>query len=158
MVWVIGIAVLALLIISVWFRKVAIGVIILAVLVGSLIYFLSEREEERALSRIPFAELDFENVTLKPNYSGYSLSGRIKNNSQEFTLKQVKLLITLQDCTGAPDARKCVTVGESHESVNLNIPSNQARDFEKVLYFPGGNLKFLGELEWSYSVSGIKGE
>jgi len=89
MVWVIGLIVLILLIVSAWFRKVAVSVIIVTGVVGSLIYVLNEREEERALSRISLAELDFENVALKPSYSGYKLSGRIKNNSQEFTLKQV---------------------------------------------------------------------
>ncbi|HRN81347.1 MULTISPECIES: hypothetical protein [Nitrosomonas] len=158
MVWVIGLIVLILLIVSAWFRKVAVSVIIVTGVVGSLIYVLNEREEERALSRIPLAELDFENVALKPSYSGYKLSGRIKNNSQEFTLKQVNLLIIMQDCTGTPDSQDCVTIGESHENMDLNIPPGQARDFEKSLYFPGGNLKLLGKLEWNYSVSGIKGE
>ncbi|CAD85110.1 MULTISPECIES: hypothetical protein [Nitrosomonas] len=158
MVWVIGLIVLILLIVSAWFRKVAVSVIIVTGVVGSLIYVLNEREEERALSRISLAELDFENVALKPSYSGYKLSGRIKNNSQEFTLKQVNLLIIMQDCTGTPDSQDCVTIGESHENMDLNIPPGQARDFEKSLYFPGGNLKLLGKLEWNYSVSGIKGE
>ncbi|MBC6961814.1 MAG: hypothetical protein DWB48_03500 [Nitrosomonas sp.] len=158
MVWVIGLIVLILLIVSAWFRKVAVSVIIVTGVVGSLIYVLNEREEERALSRIPLAELDFENVALKPSYSGYKLSGRIKNNSQEFTLKQVNLLITMRDCIGTPDSQDCVTIGESHENMDLNIPPGQARDFEKSLYFPGGNLKLLGKLEWNYSVSGIKGE
>ncbi|WP_350283762.1 hypothetical protein [Nitrosomonas sp.] len=158
MIWIIGFIVLILLVISAWFRKVAVSVIIVTGIVGSLVYFLNEREEERALSRIPLAELDFENVTLKPNYSGYKLSGRIKNNSQEFTLKQVNLLIIMQDCTGAPDSQDCVTVGESHENMDLNIPPGQARDFEKSLYFPGSGPKLLGKLEWSYSVSEIKGE
>lgn len=97
-------------------------------------------------------------MALKPSYSGYKLSGRIKNNSQEFTLKQVNLLITMRDCIGTPDSQDCVTIGESHENMDLNIPPGQARDFEKSLYFPGGNLKLLGKLEWNYSVSGIKGE
>lgn len=158
MVWVIGLIVLILLIVSAWFRKVAVSVIIVTGVVGSLIYVLNEREEERALSRISLAELDFENVALKPSYSGYKLSGRIKNNSQEFTLKQVNLLITMRDCIGTPDSQDCVTIGESHENMDLNIPPGQARDFEKSLYFPGGNLKLLGKLEWNYSVSGIKGE
>lgn len=158
MVWVIGFIVLILLVISAWFRKVAVGMIIIIGIVGGLVYFLNEREEERALSRIPLAELDFENVALEPNYSGYKLAGRIKNNSQEFTLKQVDLLITVQDCTGAPDSQDCVTIGESHENMDLNIPPGQARDFEKYLYFSGGDLKLLGKLEWNYVVSGIKGE
>lgn len=78
MVWVIGLIVLILLIVSAWFRKVAVSVIIVTGGGRSLIYVLNEREEERALSRISLAELDFENVALKPSYSGYKLSGRIK--------------------------------------------------------------------------------
>lgn len=50
MVWVIGLIVLILLIVSAWFRKVAVSVIIVTGVVGSLIYVLNEREEERALS------------------------------------------------------------------------------------------------------------
>jgi hypothetical protein len=141
-----------------WFRKVAVGIIAFAAVVGSLVYFLNEREEDRSLSRISLEELAFENVTLKPSHSGYKLSGRIKNDSQAFTLKQIDLLITMKDCKGESDSQECVTIGESNENMYLNIPPGQARDFEKPLYFPGGELKFLGKLEWNYSVSQIKGE
>lgn len=158
MVWVIGIIVLILLMVSAWFRKVAVGAIIVAAVVGSLVYFLNEREEERSFSRISLSDLDFKNIALKPEHSGYRLSGRIKNNSGEFTLKQVDLVITMQDCTDAANSVDCVTIGESRENMDLNIPPGQARDFEKLLYFSGGNPRILGRLEWNYSVSRIKGE
>ncbi len=152
-----------LMILSVWFRKVAVGVMIFGVVVGAFVYFLNEREDERSLARIQLSELEFENVTLTPGYSRYKLSGRIKNNSPEFSVKRVDLLVTVQDCTdepdaGEPDVRECVTIGESYEEVDLDIPPGQARDFEKSLYFPGGGLKLLGEVEWNYTVSQIRGE
>lgn len=159
MVWlVIGIVVLILLVLSTYFRKIAATAIVIIGLVGGLAYFLNEYAEERSLSRITAAELDFRNVTVKPGHSGYNLAVRVQNNSSEFTLKQVGLRLAMQDCTGEGDARDCVTIGESDVSMDLNIPPGQARDVEKTLYFSGSPPKILGELEWSYSVSKIKGE
>ena len=158
MAWIVGIVVLILLVVSAGFRKFALGLVVLASAVGGFFYLQNESEKSRALSRIPLSELVFENVTLKPDYSNYELSGRLKNNSARFTLKQVNLLVTMQDCTGESRSQNCVTIGEGEEDMYLSIPPGQARDFNKSVYFSGGTLSPNGHFEWHYSVSQIKGE
>ncbi|NMG42866.1 hypothetical protein GPA22_03830 [Aromatoleum toluvorans] len=158
MAWLLGIAVLVLLVVSSGFRKFALGLVALTVAGGGLLYIQSELEQSRSLSRIAISELAFENVALKPEYSGYKLSGRIMNNSTNYTLKQVKLVVTMQDCTGATGSQNCITIGESSEYLYLGIPPVQARDFEEPVYFAGRGLNPKGHLQWSYSVSEIRGE
>lgn len=157
MKWLIGIVVLVLLVVSVRFRKFVLGLIALAAAVGGVVYLINEREESRSLSRIPVSQLMFENAMLTPDYSGYKMSGRIRNTSTQFTLKEVRYIVTLQDCTGESSSKKCITIGESSEGVSLPIPPGQARDFEDSVYL-GGTLKPQARLEWHYVVSQTKGE
>jgi hypothetical protein len=82
-----------------------------------------------------------ENVTLKPDYSSYKMSGRIKNNSRKFTLKQVAFVVTMQDCAGESTSKNCITIGEGNGSVYLGIPPGQARDFGESIYFSGGVME-----------------
>lgn len=157
MKWLIGIVVLVLLVVSVRFRKFVLGLVALGAAVGGVVYLMKEREESRSLSRIPVSQLTFENVMLTPDYSGYKISGRIKNTSAQFTLKEVRYIVTMQDCTGESPSKNCVTIGESKETVYLNVPPGQARDFEDSVYL-GGTLKPKARLEWHYVVSQTKGE
>ena len=152
MAWLIGIVVLVLLVASAGFRKFALGLVALGAVVGGVVYLNNEYEESRSLSRIPVSNLVFENVTLNPDYSSYKISGRIKNNSAKFTLKQVTFVVTMKDCADASPSQNCLTIGEDSESVYLNVPPGQARDFEDSVYFSGGTLKPKGRLEWSYLV------
>lgn len=153
MAWVIAIVVLVLLVVSAGFRKLALGLVVIAVVGGVIAYLYGQAEEKQSLTRIPVSQLVFENVRLNPDYSSYKLSGRIKNNSAQFTLTKLVFAITMQDCTGDVSARNCVTIGETNESVYLTVPPGQARDFQDSVYFSGGALKPKGRLEWNYSVS-----
>jgi hypothetical protein len=104
------------------------------------------------------SQLIFENVLLSPDYSGYKMSGRIKNTSAQFTLKEVSYIVTMQDCTGESPSKNCFTIGESSETVYPNVPPGQARDFEDSVYFSGSTLKPKARLEWHYVVTQTKGE
>lgn len=158
MAWLIGIVVLVLLVASAGFRKFAVGLVALGAAVGGVVYLYNEREESHSLSRIPVSQLVFENVTLQPDYSSYKISGRIKNNSEKFTLKEVTLVVTMDDCADESLSQSCLSIGESSESVYIDIPPGQARDFEDSMYFSGGALKPKGRLAWDYLVSQTKGE
>lgn len=155
--WLIGIVILILLVVSAGFRKFALVIVGLGAAAGFVIYANEERKEKLALSRIRPAELKFEGVTLKPDYSGYTLSGRLINGSAQYTLKQVTLKVTMRDCSGESE-RNCLIIGESNEYVHLGVPPGQARDFNELVYFSGGALKPRGRLVWDYSVVEVKGE
>ena len=158
MAWLIGFAVLILLVFTAGFRKVAFGLVAIALAVGSWLYMHNREEEHRSLTRIPSSELVLENVTLKPYVGSYKIAGRIKNNSAKFSVRQIDLVVTVKDCTQGAAEPQCVIIGESNEILNLNIPPGEARDIEEAVRFSGRNLKLKGRMEWSYAVSRIRAE
>jgi len=156
--WVFGIGILILLVISAGFRKFAlviVGFCIVVCIVAFLIYYINDKKEEKlALSRISIEELKFEDINLKEYSGGYRLSGRVFNRSNKFTLKTIMVKVTAEDCSDESE-KKCVVIGEDNQSIFLNIPSGQARDFSE-----GASLHLTpkGHLVWNYSVVEIKGE
>jgi hypothetical protein len=149
---------LVLLVVSAGFRKLALGLVVIALVGGAIATFYSYEEEKESLTRIPASQVGLENMQLNPNYGGYKLSGRIKNNSGQFTLNRIVLAVTMQDCGGEAAAQNCVTIAESQTSPFLTIPPGQARDFQETVYFSGGTLKPKGRLDWRYSVSQTRGK
>jgi hypothetical protein len=156
MAWVVGGgAVLILVVFAAGYRKVAAGLLAIALVAGGLLYMHNRQEEHDAVTRIPSSELVLENVTLKPYVGSYKIAGRIKNNSAKFSVKQIDLAVTVQDCIGGAAAKQCTTIGESKEILLLNIPPGEARNFEESVRF-GSNQKLKGRLEWNYSISQIR--
>lgn len=158
MPWLVAALVLGLLVVFAGFRKFAAAAVVAAALLGALLYAQNRYEDRRSLSRIATTELGFEDVNLKPVYGNYRLAGRIKNNSSQFTLREVWLVITMQDCAGEGAGQRCVTIGESKDKLYLAIPPGQARDFEEPVYFTGGALRPKGKLEWAYGVTATRAD
>ena len=158
MAWFIGVsAVLILVAFAVGYRKTAAGLLAVALAIAAWLYVQHRDAEHLALTRIPISELPFENVTLYPYVGSYKIAGRIKNNSAKFTVRQIDLAVTVKDCPGGSAEQQCITVGESNEILNLNIPPGEARDFEEAVRFYG-SPKIKGRMEWSYAVSRIRAE
>lgn len=154
MVWEITLVVVfVLLVVSAGLRKAVIALVAITVVGGAIAFYYSQEEELQSQSRIPVSHLGLENMQLNPNYGGYKVSGRIKNNSNQFTLNRIVFVITMQDCSGDAASQSCVTIGESNISPFLTIPPGQARDFQESVYFSGGTLKPKGRLDWHYTVS-----
>ncbi|HTE43449.1 MAG TPA: hypothetical protein VK629_21700 [Steroidobacteraceae bacterium] len=158
MIWLFVITILILLIASAVFRKYALGLLVVGVVIGGVIYLINEQQQNAALTRIALSELKLEGVALIPDYGGYKLTGRIQNNSKQFTLNQLTLVVSIKDCTGDLSSQTCVTIGESTESFYPQIPPGQARDFNRAMYFSGGGPKPKGRMEWHYVVSKIQGK
>ena len=159
MAWLIGFA--ALVVVAVFaagHRKLALGLAAGALAIGGLLYLHYRGEEQQALNRIPKSELVLENVTLKPYISSYRIAGQITNNSLKFSVKQIDIVVTVRDCPRDAPAQQCVTIGESSEILNLDIPPGETRDFAESVRFAGSNLKLKGRLDWSYSISQIRSE
>ena len=138
MAWLFGVVVLVLPVALAGWRKCALGLVALGAAGGGAIYLYNEHEETSSLSRIPISELVFENVILKPDYSSYKVSGRIKNDSRKFTLAFV---VRMQDCAGESTSKNRMTIGEGNGSAYLGVPPGQARDFGESIYFSGGAME-----------------
>lgn len=155
MAWFLGFVVLVFVVFAAGYRKVALGLLAIALALSGWLYLHNREEEHLALTRIPVSELVLENVTLKPYVGSYKLAGRIRNNSAKFTVKEIDFVVVVKDCI---DAAGCMAVGESTEILNIKIPPGEGRDFEETVRVGGSYQKLKGRLDWSYSVSQIRAE
>ena len=151
--WLFAIAVLILLVVSAGFRKFAAIIVALAAIGGGIYYLYDQRQEKLSKTRIPASQVAISGGRINLQYGTYHFSGRITNNSQKFTLAQVELAVTVRDCVPNSTPRSCVTIGDTRETLYINVPPGQARDFDESLYFPGKKLAPNGELEWQYKIS-----
>lgn len=113
MAWLFAIVVLLLVVFIPGFRSFAIGLLILAIIVGLGIWAYHNWSESRAAKLISPSEITLEDMRLgTSNYGSWSLSERIRNNSQQYTLRHLKLDLIVQDCTElAPLPTNCDIVG-----------------------------------------------
>ena len=131
--WFIAIVALILLVVSAGFRKFALAIVVIAVIGGFIIHQNSKREEQLSRQRISLHQLIFENVNLKnTNYGDFNLTGRIHNESKQYTLTDVGLNLTFRDCIKGKD---CIIIGETTEHIYRNIRTKSAI-FKKVFIHP----------------------
>ena len=157
LVW--AILVLGILALAIWsraFRYIALvlGGICILVVGGFFIYddrrtASIEQARQVALTRIPLSDVEILITTVKRG----SFEGRIRNLSDEYTLTAVTLRITVQDCN---EDKVCDTVLESDQRLYLEVPPNQARDFDE--WFDASGVKIRGSAEWSYQLLSTEGE
>ena len=157
LVW--AILVLGILALAIWsraFRYIALvlGGICILVVGGFFIYdhrrtASIEQARQVALTRIPLSDVEILITTFKRG----SFEGRIRNLSDEYTLTAATLRITVQDCN---EDKVCDTVLESDERLYLEVPPNQARDFDE--WFDASGVKIRGSAEWSYQLLSTEGE
>ena len=135
-------------------KTLLIGVAVLVV-IGFIWYLNNQHEEEMSKKRISPAEIQFDNLRLAPSYSAESfrLVGRIKNKSQSFSLRDMRIKITMRDCIKPGE---CEIVGESTAWTFATIPPGQSRDIDESVHF--SNLaKPKGKYEWDYAIVEIRG-
>jgi len=158
MVWILVIVVLVLLVYSAGFRKFSLGLLVVLFLAGIIWYVIEETENQRSLTRISPQEVELDKLRLT-NSSSYSrqLTGRIKNNSPKHTLRSIDLKIILRDCEKESLKESCTIVGETTESIYVNIPPNQARDISEDVYGLE-SIHLKGEFAWSYRITKLQGE
>jgi hypothetical protein len=168
MAWLVGLAVVLLLIYSSGFRKAALGLVVVgAIGIGIIVWYTQESKNARlqaeleavkaARERIPILELEFNDMVLKTEYGSYKIIGRIKNNSHQYTLTGVGVDLSFEDCEGESLKPTCVTIGEDKgHYYEMNIPPGQVREISGHVY-PGGTRP-KGKLVWHYSISYTQGK
>ena len=154
MAWVIAIVILILLVVSAGFRQFAFVLILICVIGGFAYYQYEQEEEKRSKTRIPISEIKIEGLTLKPSYSGYDLTGRIKNNSSQYALNGIQMNLIFRDCE-IENENNCIIVAEENEYIYTNIPPQQARDFSESIYLYS-DMKIKGKMVWSYDIAYTK--
>ena len=82
-----------------------------------------------------------------------SINGRIRNHSQKFTLIEVRLQVSMEDCVD----NHCEVINQTDVTIKPNIPPGQARDFRERVYFKS-DLTPRGKPELHYRVISTRGE
>lgn len=125
--------------------------ITLACVIGviGLIIWLDNRERELAHLSFPLAQVELQNMQVKPglNARSYVLNGRIRNHSSNRPLHQVVFQVNVKDCDGG----QCQVVGQEKGRVSMDIPSGQARDFQISVPF-SSPIQIQGKAQWDYKV------
>ena len=151
MLWIVGIIILILVVVSASLRTFVPLLVAVAVIGCFLGNQYEEREDTLSKQRIPVAELTFDDVGLRSSFvSYYDLVGRITNNSKLYTLNEVQLNLTFRDCPG-DDERQCVLIARTTAYIYTSIPPNEARGFTAGIHlYP--DLRVKGHLVWQYQV------
>src|SRR4051812_15580924 len=119
MAWlIVAVVVLFLAIAFPWFR-IVLGIVVFGVAIA-IWYSISssQRETAAAKTRIRPDQVELFEMRL----GNTQLTGRVRNLSPEFTLTGVELKLQLEDCVD----KKCEVVGETAESLYLNVPPGQS--------------------------------
>jgi len=163
MVWVLVIlGVLALAVFSPGFRALALAGLGLLLILG-IVFFAylryeqtqADTERAEARRRVAPQEIDLVDLTLKPMYAGsssFTLAGRVRNRSRQYTLTRIELRLTMKDCVDAV----CEVVGETIESISLSVPRGQARDMDDYVSFTALGAP-RGRHTWEYALVSLEG-
>jgi len=141
------------------FRKAALIVLGLCVVCGFLIYLYDKNERSESARKLAHAKTlitsdQIEIVDPRVSFSSYDgsperITGRLRNNSK-YIVQAVELHLQFQDCA---TNGSCETVGTEDESVYVNVPPGQSRDFDSSVY--GNRISVRGKRSWNYSIKSI---
>ena len=131
------------------------ALVVLVALAWGIFDSRQKAEREAAKSRIKPNEIELADLRLNNGYGpgSYALVGRVRNRSTRHSLGELHLRFTMKDCT---DAGTCEIVGESDETIYINVPPGQARDLDEHVSF--ARLRSpRGKHQWSFDVKEIVG-
>ena len=127
----------------------------LAVVIGIIGYLAWHQNHELSLSkqRIPAAEVELADMKITEEDRGKQITGRVRNHSREYTLIELQLRISMEDCAKG----HCEVINQTDITLKPDVPPGQARDFREPLYFTSP-LAPQGKLELHYAVVSTRGE
>ena len=113
-------------------------------------------EATRAGTRIAPAELVLDQLELERTAGGATLTGRVRNDSPDYRLRELTLALRLRDC---PDAagpvEACPVIGEATAIARPDAPPGQIRALSAHFLFR--NLPpVTGVLRWDWEIVGIR--
>jgi len=126
------------------------------IVVGIIGFFAWYQDHELKLSkqRIPAAEVELVDMKLSNEARGVkAVTGRVRNRSQQYTLMQVQVLVSMEDCID----QHCEVIDQTTIIIKPEVPPGQARDFRERAYF-NSTITPRGKLELKYQVVSTRGE
>jgi len=126
-----------------------------AIVIGIIGFFAWYQNHELSLSkqRIPVAEVELADMKIIDERRGRQVTGRVRNHSRAYTLRELQVRISMEDCANG----HCEVINQTDISLKPNVPPGQARDFREPLYF-NSPLAPRGKLELHYKVVSTRGD
>lgn len=159
MAWILGVGLLVLFcLLFPAFRKFAL--IAVAVIILVIVGFVAndKHQQQVAKSLIPISQVQLSGLALKHDYSSYSISGEIRNNSNSL-LTDITATVKAYDCPENIINSSCTVIGED-DYVNLltgTVPPNQVRAIDNA-YVSFYNMPTVkGNFLWAYEITGTQG-
>jgi hypothetical protein len=111
-------------------------------------------EDAAAKRRIPIQNVELVDLRMSAQHSMPRLTGRVRNNDKGHALTAVELRLIIRDCA---TPGRCDTVGETVESISMQVPPGQARDVDEMVHFSGLRQGGVGR-DWTFSVVSVSGK
>jgi len=134
------------------------GAIFAVALFGGLGVYLAttDPETELEINRISTEQVSLSELKFNLGVRTSELSGRVINNSDDYTLTGLSLVVRLFDCPGADSPLdECFVIGEDDGLARATVPPGQLRDFKATLLFNGLPV-IEGVMRWDYQVIGTR--
>jgi hypothetical protein len=102
------------------------------------------------------SEADLDELTLERTPSGATLSGRVRNGSERYRLRDLTLVLRLRDCPTAETApAECPVIGEAQAIARPDAPPGQIRALSA--HFTFRNLPpVTGTLAWDGTIAATR--
>ena len=119
----------------------------LIVVIGIIGYLAWYQNHELSLSeqRIPVAAVELADMKIIEERRGKQIAGRVRNHSQEYTLTELQVRISMKDCVD----KRCEVINQTDITLKPDVPPGQART---------SPLNIQGKLELNYTVVSTRGE
>lgn len=134
-------------------RALPLAAVIILAIIG---FFAWYQDHEMKLSKqsISTAEVELANMQLaEGERDTREISGRIRNHSTQFTLVELGIQVSLEDCVDG----RCEVINQTDFTLKLNVPPGQARDFRERIHFRS-TPALRGQLQSRYEVLTTRGE
>jgi hypothetical protein len=124
---------------------------------GLAVYFVrNPSEADLAATRIRTDEVVLDELTLERTPNGATLSGRVRNGSERYRLRDLTLVLRLRDCPTAETApAECPVIGEAQAIARPDVPPGQIRALSA--HFTFRNLPpVTGTLAWDGTIAATR--
>jgi hypothetical protein len=121
---------------------------------GLAVYFVRHpSESELAATRIPAEDILLDELTLERIPSGATVTGRVRNGSDRFRLRDLTLVLRLRDCpTADTPTGDCPVIGEAQAIARPDVPPGQIRALTARFTFI--NLPpVTGTIAWDWTIA-----
>jgi hypothetical protein len=113
-------------------------------------------ESQRAGARIAASELTLDQVEVTPTQRGATLTGRVRNGSERYRLRDLTLVLRLRDCPAEDTPPEtCPVIGEATAIARPDAPPGQIRALSAHFVF--ANLPpVAGVLRWDWRIAATR--